>query len=336
MKIFILLIILFQTFCSSQTTFVRTPELKQMEWNKKKFDLRKYASNRPDAKNILILDPIFLPYKNLTGEAVGRELFKDGYSLSTNFRKEYMEFPPSSVYFLIPYLVENGFNVYLFTYNELTDVDLSKFSKEIPNLLKTLQKDHQVQEISLLGLSLGGQALASFYETYNPSATDLPNISKLAFIGTGFDYNYTNSLVEKMKKASKTGGSIQCVVSEKENLCNRYITSIYLKRGLNQIFSYPILIPKLESDPNKNFSSLGKDKKPVLVIYGKLDGISPEESVLPPFFPERKDPNAKILIWEASTANGLEKDYDHFDLFLNEKSHKEIFPVLSNWLKDEK
>ena len=70
-------------------------------------------------------------------------------------------------------------------------------------------------------------------------------------------------------------------------------------------------------------------------LYGKLDSISPEESIYPFFHTIRlgaSKGNSQNTLYEAGEANGHTIDYDHADLFVYPKAEKEIYSELVDWL----
>ena len=93
-------------------------------------------------------------------------------------------------------------------------------------------------------------------------------------------------------------------------------------------------IPKIEKDYLKRFHQT-KLQLPYFFIYGKLDSISPEESISPLFhkFKNNAKMDSSNRLYEASEANGHCIDYDHADLFLYKHVNKEVYSKLVHWLE---
>ena len=279
---------------------------------------------------IVLFDPIFIRKENLYPSSVFPEIPSDKTNLSsfTIFRE--IEFPNENRGILIPYLNDRGFSVYLVSPENTGSVSLKKAGLEaIPEVISELEKKEK--NIILGGVSLGGQSIA--YYLSSPKVS--PNIKKVFFLGTGLDYKYTGSLVTQMEKLSKKEENIPCKITEKENLCNRYITSLAIEKSHpRRAITYPDIMPVLEKDPNQ-FNGISLLDIDLLVVYGKLDGVSPEEAVLSQFF-KSWGKNFKFNYLEASSASNFNHDYDHFDLFYHIDAKSEIYRVIANWIEKGK
>jgi hypothetical protein len=279
---------------------------------------------------VVLFDPIFVKKENLYPTSDLSFIPSDKTYLSSYALTEEVDFPSSNRGTLIPYLNSKGFTVYLISPDTISSLSLKKSGTEVlREILTEIEKEES--EIILGGLSLGGQAIAHYLSSGNKSS----KIQKVFFLGTGLDYQYTGSLVSEMEKFSKKEENYICKISEKDNFCNRYVTSLRIEKSYpRRSLTYPNVIPILEKDP-QIFGGFTNQNLDVLVIYGKLDGVSPEESVLAPYF-KGWGKNFSLSYFEASTASNLGHDYDHFDLFYHKNSEKEIYSVLANWISKKK
>ncbi|HMZ57570.1 MAG TPA: hypothetical protein PL048_02270, partial [Leptospiraceae bacterium] len=198
----------------------------------------------------------------------------------------------------------------------LTDPErMEIFGKAVSEVQKT-----EISEIFLGGLSLGGNTVLDYLSEPVPKT-----VKGVFFIGTGFDYAYTGSFAEKVSSYRKSavctdsGGNLSCIPP---------VSKIYIRNG--RIVSVPRKIPGSPFRIRKN--EPGKITVPLFAVFGKTDGISPEETVYPCFYPEKRSRDSKAEFLEASTANDLSMDYDHFDLFFSEKAESEIYKKITDWM----
>lgn len=274
---------------------------------------------------ILIFDPIFIPKEGLYPSLDPEYIPSDKTHLYpyTIYREINIENHKGGN--LIPYLNSNGYNVVLVSPENPLSFSLKKAGIDMVKAVELLDKE---TNIILGGVSLGGQSIAYYLSSGNVSH----KIKKVFFLGTGLDYKYTGSLQTQIEKITKKEESIPCKISQKDNICNRYVTSLYIDDGKSRrAVSYPSFIPNIEKNPNQ-FSGITNLDLELLLIYGKLDGISPEESVLAPYF-RGWGSNLKIRYLEASTSSNFNHDYDHYDLFFHEDAPGEIYRVIANWTK---
>lgn len=297
---------------------------------------------------------------------VGPILFKPASLFRIDENKEYG---------LIPYLNKEGYDVYLINNrNEKVDFDLQAI--ELQEIIQNVVTVSRNENIILGGTSVGGQVIFNFlkndfgqFPTYK--------IKKLFFIGTGVDYNYPSNFVDnEIDSVNKKANQI-CNDNIQNNFCEKYIT----EGNINENYQYNSNNLKEKFVNYKNFKKemfqfLPKISKnalaevpdsvfqiPTFVAYGKIDNVSPEESVFPLiqkinpknfglwdrtkiFFKETftkyKEPlHSKVL--EMSIANSKSQDYDHADLFMYEKKgwiftnrvEYELYKPLTKWLDKE-
>jgi hypothetical protein len=275
--------------------------------------------------NIIILfEPLFFSHQLLypTKDPIPYNATNKGnlYSTTKTIEIDYNESYPT----LITSFQKNGFDVLLVKYNIITTATRPEI---IAKLIDTISEKYPNKDIILGGLSLGGQ-----YPALSLKHLSKAKIKKIFFIGTGLDYNYPGSLLEKSSKVNPKGDTI-CNYKDPKNLCNQYLSSIYIDKRNRNTINYPIKIPQLEKNPTLFSDHLFHKDIPIFLIYGKVDGISPEESILNFFLNNKKFKNIQFL--EGSTANFLSKDYDHFDLFLEPRAEKELYKPLMDWILDK-
>lgn len=323
-RIFFINIILISIYCSNYQIY------SSKDWEKK--DMVKvpgYIWREFPRENkigtVLLFDPIFLRKEALHPSSEPEFIPSDKTYLSPFTIFKTVDFPNRNLSVLIPYLNSKGFRVILISPENPTTVSLKKAGQDLKSVITYLENE---DNLILGGVSLGGQAIAHYLSSGNVS----PKIKKVFFMGTGLDYKYTGSLQTYIEKVSKKDEPVNCKISEKDNLCNRYITSLYIESGSDRrALSYPRLIPILEKEPIQ-FIGLTKLNLEVLLIYGKLDGLAPEESMLGLFL-KGWDDKFKLRYFEASTASNLNHDYDHYDLFFHEDAPSEIYSILTTWMK---
>lgn len=322
------ILILFFLNCSTYEVLKQsdwTMDLKTFSTKSGNYTLKQFSVKSKKGA-VVLFDPIFVKKENLYPTSDLSFVPSDKTYLSSYTLYEEVEFPSSNRGTLIPYLNSKGFTVYLISPETISTLSLKNSGTEgLREILTEIEKEES--EIILGGVSLGGQAIAHYLSSGKISS----KIQKVFFLGTGLDYKYTGSLVSEMEKFSKKEENYICKISEKDNFCNRYITSLRLEKSYpRRALTYPNVVPILEKDP-QIFGEFTNQNIDVLVVYGKLDGISPEESVLAPYF-KGWGKNFSLSYFEASTASNLGHDYDHFDLFYHKNSEKEIYSVIANWM----
>lgn len=237
---------------------------------------------------------------------------------------------------LIPHLNSKGFDVYLITPKEPLNLSVPDSLDFISASLETIKAKSGKDSYYLGALSIGGQSFLQFIL----QEKEVPNFKLLKFfsIGTGVDYNYDNSFFSYLKTNKYENKEVQKLCEEKktDSFCDRFVSFNNSKEGMDHSRrkKYLKYIPKLNYDLHKNIQVI-KSPLPVFMVYGKVDGISPEESYFPYYFHIKKNfPNTKNILFEVSSANGGSIDYDHLDLFLYKKAEKEIYCKISDWLKE--
>lgn len=289
---------------------------------RKKHRLYLFDRTSSDSRRAVILsDPYFLSEESL--------YLQDSYSYGMSWKDSYKlsgiagKLIPKNSYEngnLIPYLNKKGYNVFLIEYDketELTDPERMKiFGSSVSEVQKT-----GASEIFLGGLSLGGNTVLDYLSSDPPES-----IKGVFFLGTGFDYSYTGSFAKKVSEYRKA--SEICKETDGHLSCIPPVSKIYIRNG--KIVSLPKKIPEYPFRIRKN--EPGKISVPLFAVFGKIDGISPEETVYPCFYPEKRSKESKAEFLEASTANDLSMDYDHFDLFFSEKAESEIYKRIADWM----
>jgi len=87
----------------------------------------------------------------------------------------------------------------------------------------------------------------------------------------------------------------------------------------------------LNESGNKSYlDSLRSVEQPTLVIAGRADRVAPPDRVFG-FYDALGSQEKSFVI--AGRATGFSVDYGHLDLPLGDRSKKEIFPLISDWLK---
>lgn len=237
---------------------------------------------------------------------------------------------------LIPFLNKEGYTVYLISSNELSP-SFKNHAMELDAILNQIAEKHRERDIYLGGISLGGQTILE-YMTIPTDLNNYAHVNKIFMIGTGVDYNYSNSFAEKSKSLGYEEKFVKdlCPKGSKDNFCKRYIRFNNELQNMDGRDKEPYYdrVPKIGNDYLSRFHKT-KLQLAYFLIYGKLDSISPEESIYPFFHMIRSSSkmNSTNKLYEASEANGQSIDYDHADLFLYPKVEKEVYQKLLYWLK---
>jgi hypothetical protein len=327
-KLFILSLIIFLIKCNTYQI------ISEQEWQEDKeiiktkignFSLKKFPA-KDSLGAIVLFDPVFIRKENLYPSSNFPIIPSDKTYLSEYVIYKEVYFPSKKRGTLIPYLNRRGYTVYLISPESITNFSLKKSGTDaLREVLVEIEKNES--SIILGGVSLGGQAIAHYLSSGKIS----PKIQKVFFLGTGFDYKYSGSLVNQFEKVSKKDENYSCKISEKDNFCNRFVTSLAIEKNHpRRALTYPNVLPILEKDPSQ-FHEMTNQNLNILLVYGKLDGVSPEEAVLAPFF-KGWGKDFSLSYFEASTASNLGHDYDHFDLFYHPHAQKEIYSVIANWI----
>ncbi|MBK8393922.1 MAG: hypothetical protein IPL26_01570 [Leptospiraceae bacterium] len=237
---------------------------------------------------------------------------------------------------IISFLNREGYTVYLLS-SKTANLNFRLHAMEIDEILNQIAYKHKFRKIILAGVSLGGQTILE-YMTLPTNLDNYAHPTKVFFIGTGIDYNYTNSFAKKSDKFGYEGKLVQdlCRLNQKDNFCTRYI---YFNNELQDVDNskkekFFHRIPEIKKDYITRIHN-SKLHLPYFFLYGKLDSISPEESIYPFFHkirPASSRGDYRNSFYEAGEANGHSIDYDHGDLFLHEKADKEIYSELADWL----
>jgi hypothetical protein len=201
---------------------------------------------------------------------------------------------------LISYFVSQGYQIFLVSIPSVNWNDGLGLKA-----LMDLQEKGYLSKYTLGGISIGGLRLAKILNKWSPNLT-LPD--KIFFLGTGFDYNYQSSFA------------------------NKNLTQI--NNPISSLFLDPDLIPywirkKSYAIPLETTIKI-PDSLPIAFFWGKIDSISPDESIYPVYY---ELPNPKVYK-ELSIANGLSIDYDHGSLFKSSTAYKEIFPQIVDWIEN--
>jgi len=238
---------------------------------------------------------------------------------------------------IIAYLNESGFTVYLLSSKNNKD-NFKEQAENLDMVLNHIADNKDNRNFILGGVSLGGQVVLEYMKRPIDFG-NLAKVKKIFFIGTGIDYNYTNSFAEKSEKLGYENQMVKDLCRDKtiDNFCKRYIefNNQLQKQNNSKKEEFFNRIPKLEKIDITKFHPT-KLHLPYFFLYGKLDSISPEESIYPLFHkikPSSLNGNSQNTYYEAGEANGHTIDYDHADLFVYEKAEKEIYPKLIRWLE---
>jgi hypothetical protein len=201
---------------------------------------------------------------------------------------------------LISYFVKQGYQILLISSSSIVWKDRIGYEA-----LKVLQEGGYLENYVIAGISIGGLRLV---ETLNNWSNEINLPKKVFFLGTGFDYNYKSSFAQK--------------------------NPIDINYPIPSLFLDPDLIPywiskKSYAIPLKSNLQI-PNFTPIAFFWGKIDSVSPDESIYPVY---NALPNPKVYK-ELSIANGLSIDYDHGSLFKSSTAYKEIFPQIIDWIEN--
>lgn len=262
-----------------------------------------------DAKPLIIIDPVLfdskLLYKNKTS--------------------------------LIPWLNYQGLDIWLISLASYERLNLYRLGEEyLPPVIEQVSKISAKNSFYLGGVSLGGRAVAGYMRKLNPVTALDPNkieASRIFFLGTGLDYNYPRSFLLEAETTGVIRSHLQKICPKRPSFCDRYFKN---RQGELMLDHLKYLPAEPASAPDGD-DWLTRGTVPALFIAGKIDSISPSETM---FLQYKKYASSISLnytakrMFIAGRANRLSHDYDHFDLFLDERASKELYPMILNWLQE--
>lgn len=205
---------------------------------------------------------------------------------------------------LIHFFTKKDYRVYLIQMNPSKN-HLDQAQEALRNLLRHIK----ISEYNLGGISTGGWHISNIYRGWS---SDLPKASKIFFLGTGFDYNYPHSFPKQYD-------------SFLENTNLHPYPRFFLNPGLVKYWKggeIEVILPEAELNIPSDI--------PIAFYWGKIDSISPSESIYPIY---RKLKNPKLWM-ELSIANGMAKDYDQGSLLLGDETTEDVFSEIERWLED--
>ena len=231
---------------------------------------------------------------------------------------------------LIPFLNYHGYPVWLLRVKDFPGTSLESMGKvEAPDLLTRVKGISSQNNFILLGVSLGGQAVMHFLQTYIATGRPAIIIDRIAFLGTGFDYNYPGAFPAQ-GLAGSDREKLRSLCESSDPACN------YFKNQKGQtVLNAVEYIPLLEKNPVTAFSFLKDLAGPVFFVQGSADSIAPSESVYPVYRmvgsginPNPVAADIDKLYMTAGKINNIRVDYDHFRLFYHPRANEEIYPYM--------
>lgn len=205
--------------------------------------------------------------------------------------------------------------------------------KEVQIIIKKIKENYLIQDkkVILVGISLGGIPILDLLNSSEP--LESKTVDKILLIGTGFDYSYSGNFFkenpEVLNKKIKEIHS-KTLLKYKEYLLNQYDPYI-----VNEFFLPQISLEK------KEIKYITKRNLPLLVVAGKIDSFSPEDTLynLIKYYSKDTNPSCKIVTKlnpcyyiEVSRANFFDRDYNHFDLFLYKNVENDLYGEILDWI----
>jgi hypothetical protein len=212
---------------------------------------------------------------------------------------------------LIPYLLYKDYKVYVISWKE-SNVDTKILFEKMQSILSNSTDS----KIYFGGISIGGQKLAEVLSKY--SSKEFPNLKKIFFLGTGFDYNYPKSFYE------------QSLHIKKES----FVPRLFLDENLQKHATGNTTVKQISH--NLHPSYLNKSKIAFGFFWGKIDSVSPEESIYPYYGKIQSQLPNQTSYNEFSIANGKSMDFDHGYLIRGVRARKEVYPRIIEWLESGK
>ncbi len=202
-------------------------------------------------------------------------------------------------------------------------------SQEVDVILKNIQENDSFssKKIILTGISFGGITILDYLN----EKENIEGISRVMVIGTGWDYAYSGNLFY-----------------ENHDLLNKKIKEIKnpkflsYKRYLEESFNKPLIedfyIPNVSIE-KKKVKNLSSHRLPMLIVIGKIDPFSPEDSMIT-FVKNYQQCSFKTILnrcyyIEASRANFFDMDYNHFELFLYDDVEDDLYEDMIDWIRKE-
>lgn len=229
---------------------------------------------------------------------------------------------------LIPWLNARGYTVFLLRLNSAYS-SITMLSAALPKAIEEVKKISGNRKIVVGGVSVGGQALLSFLLSQAP---EINMVDRVFFLGTGFDYQYPGSFMQKIQSGNLWPHNCPATLFAK-NCEGIYLTS-YEERGPHLKARSFSESPFAYAPPNKN--DLGRINKKALFLGGKIDPVAPSESLFKTFRNYGSLlKKSKKRYFVAGEDNFLRDDYDHAMLFASKNAGSEIFHEIQKYIEKD-
>ncbi|GIX43017.1 MAG: hypothetical protein KatS3mg129_2750 [Leptospiraceae bacterium] len=222
----------------------------------------------------------------------------------------------------IPFLLKKNYHIVQIHQKEKKILSTQELQAIIDNLKIHFNTDNLI----LTGISFGGISILDWMnETEN-----LSSISRIILIGTGWDYHYSGNLFYENKDI--LNHKIEEINNPKFQSYKTYLLKNYDSSLINKFF-----IPAINTE-QKTIQYINKHNIPVLIVIGKIDNFSPEDSIIT-FIKHYSNCKFSTKLnrcyyIEASRANFFDIDYNHFDLFLYNDVKDDLYEDIEEWLDE--
>lgn len=240
-------------------------------------------------------------------------------------------FNPEALQPMASYFASEGYRVLILEVKDPGPPVTMPDEAQLTGAVEMVKRLYPGRPVFAMGVSLSGIAWAPFLEQ-NESG-----LSGIIFNGTGFDYDYPGSFYNMVAGFKNEGTSLTelCMTPGK---CPSFVRPDLVSAGI-RMEDLPLRPKGLTGKQILNYFRTAKI--PVAFVNGKIDGIAPEETVYPAIRDlgsqkTETNPQSRNFYLEASTANGMNTDYDHFDLFTSADAEDEIYGPLEEWMNERR
>lgn len=235
---------------------------------------------------------------------------------------------------LIPYLQEEGFPVWLVWSDPGSGAGARALSGAIARTVGAIARETGADRFDLVGLSLGAEGALRALEPLTDASSPV-RIRRAAFLGGGFDFAYPHSFGARIGALRGGPAAPLCTLDGDAACAREFRTPLAVTPWLG---SLPGGDPDALAPSRERFPFVAGLSLPVLFIGGKVDGISPSESVFPLYTlwgsaaPAPGTVRKRFFL--AGRENALGWEFDHFDLFAGAHA-ADVWAQLASWLEGD-
>lgn len=213
-------------------------------------------------------------------------------------------------------------------------------TQDLPTAIEFIQQKTRNKKVSLIGAGFGGSILLAYLGTDQKYDVDravvvAPPFKYFGPVNDVFTRAFANHGQKNGASYSLTGilfFNLANMDPEVESACATHAMESIPPGVLRQIRDLIYEGELRSADKKRNyFDSLGRIRRPMLLLCGKKDNLAPPEGVLE-IYQRISSKNKKFH--EFGQANLHKVDYGHDDLILGKGSKREVYPYIEEWLRE--